>query len=294
MSNKKKGNSSFWISTIIAFLLSVFLTLASYLGGIYFGLFNNNLILDALNSTNYYNAILDNTSEKAAALAIPMGLPADIFNNVFTLDSTYSDGRAIMQNAFKGESYTLDTSDIENRITSNINIYLTSKNLTATPEQQNNINEFAQTVAGEYVKNISIPYINYYVQLRSMFSNVVMIGLPVLLLLSAAAVFLLIRLHRWLHRSLRYITYGTLAAAIMTGTIPLYALISGSYRHLNVSPEYFYNFLISYITQSIVTFLYISLLLFVISFALITVIYFRRKELKKKSERVIHRSTSEA
>lgn len=282
MSKQKKGESSFWLSTIIAFLLAIFLTMASYLGGTYFGLFNKTLILDSMNKTSYYNSIITYTQEKAESLAIPIGIPAEVFNDVFTLDETYAEGNALIKAKLNGANYTPDTTNVKQRIVANINTYLTTQNLSVTSEQKANITTFAQTVADEYSNNLSIPYLQYYVQLRNMVSKLVMIGLPVFLLLSLFAIVLLIKLHTWMHRALRYIAYSTLAASLMTAVLPIYILAKGVYRRINISPEYFYNFVMSYITQSIFTFLYISLLLLAISAAIIVVIYFRRRELTKK------------
>ena len=282
MSKRKKGVSSFWISTIVALLLSIFLTMASYLGGIYFGAFNKTLILDSLNKTSYYHAIMDNTLDKAESLAIPMGLQPEVFDNVFTLEETYAEGNALIQANLDGKDYTPKTSKVVDRLVSNINMYLKQKNLTVTSEQQANITTFANTVADEYAKNLSVPYIKYYTSLRAMFAKLVYVGIPLFLLLSAFAVFLLIKTEYWIHRSLRYITYSTLAASLMTAGFPVFLLITGSYKRLNVSPEYFYNFLVHYITESLYTFIIIALLLFVVSIMLMTIIRFKKRQLTKR------------
>ena len=285
MSRQKKGISSFWISTIIALLLSIFLTMASYLGGIYFGVFNNALILDSVNKTAYYNAIMDYTLDKSQSLAIPMGLQPEVFDNVFTLDETYAEGNTLLQANLNGNEYIPDTSKVVNRLVSNINLYLKQNSLTVTNEQQTNITTFANIVANEYFQSLSLPYIKYYTNLRNMVSKLVYVGIPVLLLLSAFAIFLLMKMQRWVHMSLRYIVYSTLAASLMTAILPVYLLITGSYKHLNITPEYFYNFMVHYITESLFTFIYISLLLFVISIMIMTILFFKKRELIKKKAR---------
>ena len=281
MSKHRKGISSFWISTIIALLLSIFLTMASYLGGIYFGAFNKTLILDSLNKTSYYHAIMDNTLDKAQSLAIPMGLQPEVFDNVFTLDETYAEGNALIRANLDEQDYIPKTSNAVDRLVSNINIYLTQNNLTVTSEQQENIVTFANVVSDEYAKNLSVPYIKYYTSLRNISLKLIYFGVPLLLMLSAFAVFLLMKTQKWIHRSLRFIAYSTLSASLMTAGFPIFLLVTGPYKHLNVTPEYFYNFIVHYITESLFTFVYISLLLFVISIAVITVIRFKKRELIK-------------
>jgi len=284
MSKHKKGVSSFWISTIIALLLSIFLTMASYLGGIYFGAFNKTLILDSLNKTSYYNAIMDYTLDKSQSLAIPMGLKPEVFDNVFTFEETYAEGNALIHANLDGKEYIPNTSKVVDRLVSNINLYLKQNDLKVTNDQQANITTFSNIIADEYSKNLSVPYIKYYTSLRNIFSKLAYVGIPVFLLLSAFAIFLLIKMQRWIHRSLRFIAYGTLAASLMTAGLPVFLLITGSYKRLNVTPEYFYNFIVHYITESLYTFIIISLLLFVISIMLMTIIHFKKNELTNKKK----------
>lgn len=278
MSKQKKGNSAFWISTIIAFLLAILLTMAGYLGGIYYDLFNKSFLLESVNNASYYNAVMDYSLEHAESLAIPMGLQPEVFDNVFNLDETYAEGNALMQANLDGKEYTPDTSKIFKRLVSNINLYLNQQNIKATTEQQNNITTFASEIADEYAHNLSIPYIKYYANVRTMFSKLIYVGIPVLLALSAFAVFLLIKLHSRLHTALRYITYSTLAASLMTAILPIFLLINGSYKRLNISPEYFYNFVVNYITQSLITFIYVSLALLIISVVMIIAVIFTNQK----------------
>ena len=282
MSKHKKGTSSFLISTIVALLLSIFLTMASYLGGIYFGAFNKTVVLDSINKTSYYNAVMDNTLDSAESMAIPIGLKPEVFYNVFTLEETSAEGKALIQADLAEKDYTPNTSKVVDRLVTNINLYLKRNNLTVTTEQQANITTFANDIGNEYANNLSLPYITYYTSLRNIFLKLVYFGVPLLLLLSAFAVSLLIKMQKWIHKSLRFVAYSTLSASIMTAGFPIFLLVTGPYKRLNVTPEYFYNFIVHYITESLFTFIYISVLLFVISIVVMIVIFFKKRELIRK------------
>lgn len=278
---KKENNKSTWfISTVIAFLLSIFVTMLSYLGGIYFGIFNKTILLDSMNTADYYSSIMEYTLDKVSSLAIPLGLDETIFDGVFTLEETSSEGKKLIQANLDGEDYTPDLSGMKKRLTDNINNYLYHEGLTANDEQKANIDKFVGTIADQFSANLKVPYISYYTQVRNLFVKVFWIGMPILVVLSAAAVILLIRLYQWWHKGLRFITYATLAATIMTAVLPLALLISGVYKRIHLSPEYFYYFMVRYINRSLTTFMIVSALLLAVSAAFICVIYYRRKSLK--------------
>ena len=61
--------------------------------------------------------------------------------------------------------------------------------------------------------------------MRKMFDNIYFKVLAAILVLIMIAVFIIIKDHRYVHRAIRYITYSTLAAAYMTGIIPMYLYI---------------------------------------------------------------------
>lgn len=285
---KKENQKSIWLlSTVIAFLLSIFLTMLSYLGGIYFGIFNKRILLDSMNTADYYESINEYTYNSVSSLAIPLGLDESIFEGVFTLENASAEGQKLITANLNGETYAPDLSGMEQRLTDNINNYLYHQGLTANEEQQQNIGKFVTTISDQYRSNLKVPYISYYTQVRGLFLKIFVIGMPILLILSIGAVILLIRLHKWWHKGLRFITYATLAATIMTCILPLSLLISEVYKRIHISPEYFYYFMTRYIGRSLTTFMIVSAILLAISIVLICVIYYRRKALKKAAQQHI-------
>ena len=104
---------------------------------------------------------------------------------------------------------------------------------------------------------------------EEMFDNIYFKVLAAILVLIMIAVFIIIKDHRYVHRAIRYITYSTLAAAYMTGIIPMYLYIKGIYRRLAISPAYYYNMLIKTADKSLLMFVYISIFFLVLSAGLI-------------------------
>lgn len=277
---QRNKRGSFWLSTITAFLLSVFITMAGYLGCVYFGFLNNSLILDSISKTSYYSGVVDYTTENAQAMAIPMGLAPEVFNNVFSLNETYMEGEKLTKAELQGETYTPDVSDVKERLTANIGSYLAQQNITATAEQQANITSFVNTIAEDYSANLSVPSIKYFVSLKDMFTKMIYIGILVFIVLGAFAVFLLFKLHSRRTSTYRDIAYSTLGAALMTAILPIYVLVSGIYKKINITSQYFYNFVTDYITNSLLLFIYLAIVLFIVS--LLFIILAHGRKTKKK------------
>ena len=159
--------------------------------------------------------------------------------------------------------YTPDTSQIRERLNSNIEDYARKNNIEIGTQQQTAIDGFLTQIEDNYKSSLGITFINYYVSVRKMFDNIYF------KVLAAILVLIIIKDHRYVHRAIRYITYSTLAAAYMTGIIPMYLYIKGIYRRLAISPAYYYNMLIKTADKSLLMFVYISIFFLVLSAGLI-------------------------
>ncbi|MDO5382661.1 MAG: hypothetical protein Q4F06_08110 [Eubacteriales bacterium] len=279
--NKNKSNKTGMnaISTIISFLLSIFLTLICYLCGTYFGLFNKALILDAMNKSSYYESVNSYTYDEAVNLAIPANLNESIFDGVFSLNDTYREGKAYLEATLNGEHYTIDTTKIRSKLSENIKKYIAESNISPDAYNDNNINTFIDDVCRIYVSNLAVPYLSYYNGIKSMFKQIMLIGLPVLIILSLISIFLLTKTQKWIHRSLRYVAYSFLAAALMTTIMPAFLLITGGYSRLNLSPEFFSRLLSKYLGQSLMMYIYTSVIMLSAALIVILLVYYTRKKI---------------
>jgi hypothetical protein len=52
---------------------------------------------------------------------------------------------------------------------------------------------------------------------------------------------------------------------LMVGIVPWYIMNSGFYKRIHLSPEYFYNFFVDYVTNILMSFIYFSIVWLVIS-----------------------------
>lgn len=126
-----------------------------------------------------------------------------------------------------------------------------------------------------------LTYINYYVSFRNMYNKFFIILIVILLVLAVVDIVITIKDHHYVHRGLRYVTYATLAAAIMTGVLPLFLFIQGRYKHLNIKPVYFYNMFVDVINKSLYSFMAVSVFFILVSAGLIIATVILRKKAEK-------------
>lgn len=253
------------ISGIIAFILAVSCTLVTVILVVYFGFFNTNNIITSFNKVEYYNKVMDHFNENAWDITIPMGLPQEVLDDVANIKKVSRDVKGSLTAGLDGTDYTVDTSDLEAKLDQNVRTYFNQEGTDLNAEQEKVLSEYKATISAEYLSSVQIPLIKYFGYAKNLYKKVMFAGIPVCIILIVGAVTLLVKLRTWKHRSLRYITYSTLGTVLMTAGIPAALLISGIYKKVQLSPEYFYQFVMSYLKGGLMMFLYFALVWAIIS-----------------------------
>lgn len=248
---KRRKRRVFLLSSVLSFLLSVLLTFASYLSGVYVGGLNPAFILDDLNKSGYYESVQKYFYDTAESLTLPSGLPTEVTEGIAPLEYVYQEVQNYVNACFKNQDYSFSLKTMEDKLNANIEAYLEEENLVLTAEQQQNKTDYIKMITDEFVQDAKVPFLHYFVKIKDIGVKVMKIALPALLVLSAVCIFLLIRMQRFKHRGVRFITYSTIAATFMSGLPPLIALLNGFYKRINLEPEYFYLFVSTYIERAL-------------------------------------------
>lgn len=278
---RKKEIKEYIVPGIASFILSILLTVMGYLIGTYFGLFNKALVIDAMNKSTYYESVNKYCYTEALDYLYPSNLDESVLENVFTIKNTYNQGKNYLLAVLNGDSYNINTDYVKDTLTSNIEAYIQSNNIPEENIDREGINNLIDHICLIYSKNLSVSFLYYYNSLKAIFRQLIVYGLPALALLSIACLLVILRSNKWLHRSLRFVSYSLLAATIMTSILPLGLLISKKYQQLNVRPVYFSKMLARYLRASLNIYLVVSLILFIGALLIICVIYYKKKSLMK-------------
>lgn len=258
-SHRRKRRIRRLVSLILSFLLALCITSFLVLVGCKVGVFNTSVLLSQLNKTNYYENISNAIRENVGDIVRPTGLPESVLEGVIDDDRVYLDAKATIEASLENKKYQVDMTYLEQTFTKNIDAYIRRENKLSNASTQAGLKKLLNEIKEEYIRLLDFPFIKYFVKYQAMYEKIFLPAAAGLLVVIIILCFVLIKMQRWAHRGIRYISYATLASAIMTGILPLIIQLSGAYKRINISPKYLYNLLMGVISSDLAVFLYLSL-----------------------------------
>jgi hypothetical protein len=249
----------------LSFLLSLFLVALTTLLIIQWSGFSRSSFYDNMSKNAYYDNLAKDIKSEAESITLPSGLPLTVLDGLFTPYSISKDVNGYVDATFKGKVFNPDTTEMESKLQNNALQALKDTGVNPTEEQQTNLKDYIVSIRNVYIDKVKVPLLSYFNQARTVYEKIFIVGVIACLICIFISTFAIIKLHRWLHRALRYLIYSTAAAGLMVGIVPWYIMNSGFYKRIHLSPEYFYNFFVDYVTNILMSFIYFSIVWLVIS-----------------------------
>lgn len=268
------------ISYILSFLLTVCLTLMTLLIIIKFGALNEKSLYNNMSSYGYYDHVYSDFMEKVKSVTMPTGFPESIYDEIVSKTDIYNDVNGSLKEQFGGEKYETNAKNIRQKLSNNIDSYFVETSYTATDEEKAAIEAYIDTVADNYDKYIKLPLGSYIIKAKNLFEKVFFVAFAVLIVMVIIIIFLLVRIHKWKHKALRYMSFASLATMLMVSAYPLYLYAGKVYYRLGLSPESFYKFTITYIDNLLLLFIYFGLFWLAVGILLAGLVVYLKK-LKK-------------
>lgn len=259
MNKKSKKRIRAVISTILSFLLALIFTAGSAVVGVYVGFLNEDRIIDCLNYKDYYSGVEDTFYQNAKDITIPVGLPEEVVTGIVDSNKIHADVKNYVVAAINGKNFQFDTQSLQEQLGQNVRGVFAAEGAVMTQEQEDTIPAYTQMIADEYVKAATVPFVGYFAQIKEKVQKVVWIALALCIILSLIIIVMLIQMQHWKHRGIRYIIYSALASMLMVGLPGAAALISGFYKHINISSEYVYHAVTKYISNGLWVFVYLAI-----------------------------------
>jgi hypothetical protein len=238
------------ISVVFSFILTVLILILLLAMGLYFGAFNEKIIKLKVSESNYYNETYSLIYDNAKTIVADAGLPVTVLEDAVTLERVYIGGKYYVEDVLAGKQPTYKTEKLEDALRSNIDNYLATQKVTITDELKVGTDELVAKVSQEYRRGIQFDFINSISKLKQAYMHIILIGVPILLVLMAAIIFILTRMYKYKHRGIRYINSSVITASAMVGIITLIMLITRSYN-ITAQPKYYMVFLNNYFKWNI-------------------------------------------
>ena len=250
MNVKPKSRARKVVSYVFSFFLALDTMAIALLVVLNMGLFSERSLISALDET-YYTYVKDYIETQAEYYTLPTGIKASVLDEVFTLEDIQINTNRIITNSINGNSFTPDVSKEREKLLANVKASFATDGVeTAEGTEADAVaDSYVDEIMKIYTDALKIPGIDAISNVQNGFSKAFPIALVALILLAVAFVLIIVRLHHYLHRSLRYVAYACGGASLMLLVVPAIIQVSGFYYGLHLEPQYFYYFVVSMIER---------------------------------------------
>ncbi len=228
-------------NTILSFFLALFLFIDLVLIVAGVTLFSQRGFLSVFDNA-YYEYMLKYVNEQTLYYTLPTGYDEAVLDGVFTLAEVKADADGFVTAAFKGATYKPDESSERDRIMQNVSALYARDGVEFNDEAQASATAYADELMAIYNKAIELPGASAIGKLSRKLRIIDLATAVVFAIMSIGLAVTLVAPRHFKHRGLRYVAYGTGGAALLAFVGPAALLVSGFYKGLNVTPQYFYHF----------------------------------------------------
>ena len=258
LSHKYRNMMKHIAGLVFSFLLTLCIASFLLLLGCKIGVFNDAIILKQLEKTEYYENVRQAIYDNSVELLLPSGLPDTVLDGVINEEQVRYDSESTVHMGLKGEGYLPDMAQLEECFASNIEKYIQENNIAVGDDTEEGMAQLLEEIKKEYRRCMKFPFISYFVKYKAVFNRIFIPALVLFVVLIALICVILIRMQRWPHRGMRYISYATLAAVLMVGS-PIAALVAtGVHKRINVSPKYLYDLVVGILGTDLMVFLAVA------------------------------------
>lgn len=259
-----------YISGTFAFLLTILFSLLFISLGLLFGVFSNRSILSKLNESNYYTNVYTELDRSTEDMMRKAGFPADALKNVITQEKVYVGCKNYVNNTLAGNKADIKTEKLHKELKDNLATYLSNKGVVQDDQLKKDMDGLAAGIVDAYRSSVQLKFIPLITKYRIRYESLMKVLIPVLVALSGVLCFFLIRLHRYRHRGLRYISYALITSSLLILIASIYLITTKRYMMTDITPEYYKTFINTYLRWNTMLFLYIGGLGLLLSAALIS------------------------
>lgn len=242
-------------SVVFSFLLTLLIFILFLNAGICFGVFTNRSIIGTLNDTKYFDGVYTDIQTRVQVLLTGSGMPVNVFDEVLNEKRIYVGCNNYVNNTLHKEVPQINSDKLVNELRIALDSYLEADtSQQAKPEDKSHA--LISTVEKIYSDGVRLKLVDSIMELRARYAVLLKYLYPVVVFLIIICCFCLFRLHKYKHRSLRYINYSMLAASILLIAVSAGALLNKGYEQLAAEPAYYHNFIVSYSRLNIQACLY--------------------------------------
>ena len=283
-SKVKKGSSPSFarnaVSIIFSFILMLMLTLLGLLVIVRVAATSGFI---SRSCDPIYAAYVKAYVEDAAIdYTLPTSIDISVAEDLFTEDKIHQDSLKAVRAAFNRTEFSPDIKKFKEELSERVNNYFESSGTAAGGQTVEITNAYVDEIMDIYVDVFDIPGLSAIAEMIHQYGWYLWIAIVVVAAFSVVLIILCVKLHHWPHRGLRYVAYSTGSAFLVTLAAPLTAYISSFYTRIQITPQYVYYLLTTYVQHVLEACFIAAGFWLAVTVVLMAVIGHRRKQAMNK------------
>ena len=256
------------ISAILSFVLTLFIAILLCAVSLQFGFFDNDLILSKINESNYYNNVYSELTNNINTILDSKNLPTDLVKECISDKRVYINGKQYINNSLVGKDTVVEVDKINEELETILVDYYESNGIQVDEVVQSSIDSVISDIDSEYMRMIRFQFVDYIKNYKAEYKEIMTWFLPLIIVMSVIIIVVLLKIHRYPHRGVRFTAIALASACLLNMLLPLYCIINKLYDGLNILPKYYCHFLETYIKWSCYAFVYVGAFGIVVAFIL--------------------------
>lgn len=239
-------NTENLFSYFYAFLLAFVILVLNISIGLGLGLFSSQSIIKSINKGNYFEKTYEDIIANTEKILSQAGFPETLLSEVISRDKLHISGMNYVEDVLNNREPELEH-DISAEISNKLMEYINEAGIAETPDLSEKVANVAAAVETEYADGIKMRIIDYLTECKQKYNRAIKIILPCIIVLMAIICYLLLKIQRYKHRGVRYISYALLASSISTIVIALYTLWRNNGSNVMANADYYYEMASQYL-----------------------------------------------
>ncbi len=254
------------ISYILSFILTLTLTADIILIIISATVLNKSYVLSELSRNSYYSQIYHYTMENFKNNTIQSGLTEDVLDGITSKEKIEEEVKLVIEYIYgEKEEVSVDTLELEEALRANIDKQVKAMNKRIEKDEQEEIDIYVENIVNIYKNEImySEKYIKYIPNAINKIKPVVRTSIAVLSI-ATLALTIFLTLFRKKKKSLKYLSISSLASGMLLILIKILESTVINVNHILIFNQAFSNIIINCIENTMIVFLTIGIILFVL------------------------------
>lgn len=224
---------------------------------------------NSIKASGYVDYALAELTEDLNDIAIPSGLPSDFFNDKFEGSERDKFENLLISRItsnIRQSGFNIETTTIDKTFRDYIEDYAEEHLGTLDTVSEEALSELVNECTKTYVRYLSPDVLELLFQNFPQISRLLLISSAVILVLIIVAFVFLFKLCS-IKEGLFYGFSSLLGAGLILSALPSYLLLSDQISKINISSVSLYNFIVTFVSKGLITFIIAAVILVILSVA---------------------------